>query len=423
MNEDFLYYLWKHQKFNFADLITVKGNRLEIIKTGQINTNSGPDFSEGHIKLDEISWYGQIEMHIKTSDWEEHNHQADPAYNNVVLHVVWEHDKEIVRQDGSTIPTVELKDKINPELLIRYNLLKEALDIIPCRNQAGKMKQIHAISMIERCTGKRLEKKAESILNLLSQNNGDLEETSFQLTMKYIGFKINAQPMEQLARMLPLRLLQKNVHQPKVVEALLLGQAGLLKDPKVNYSRELRALYDFYKVKYNLPSPLEPHLWKFMRMRPANFPTLRLAQMAAIIVNTPHFFDYYLHEDQFLKVKKMFQADPRDFWKTHYHFIKKIEPRNPSMGLQAINLLTINVIAPLRAAYAVYTDNYDYMESALNLLQQVSFEKNKIIKAYEGMDFPRNSAFDSQGRITLFEDYCKEKRCLSCDIGVALLKK
>ncbi|MGK7389786.1 MAG: DUF2851 family protein [Candidatus Cyclobacteriaceae bacterium M2_1C_046] len=422
MNEDFLYYLWKHQKFNIPDLITVNGHRLKIIKPGHLNTNSGPDFSEGHIKLDEISWYGQVEMHIKSSDWEEHNHQKDPAYNNVVLHVVWENDKEIVRQDGSTIPTLELKDKIDPDLLNRYNLLKEALDVIPCRNQQGKVNKIHVLSMIERCTGSRLEKKAQNVLTLLSQNKGDLEETAYQLTMKYLGFKINAQPMEQLARMLPLRLLQKNIHQQDVVEALLFGQAGLLKDPKEAYGKKLKDLYCFYKRKYSLPASLEPYLWKFMRMRPANFPTLRLAQIAAILVNTPYFFNKYLHEDQFSAFKQLFQATPSDFWHTHYHFIKEIAFRNPSMGLQAINLLVINVVAPLRAAYALYTDNYEYMESALNLLQQVPFEKNKIVKAYADMDFPDKSAFDSQGRITLFEDYCKEKRCLNCDIGVTLLK-
>lgn len=423
MNEDFLYYLWKHQKFDKNNLVTTSGNSFEVVKPGLQNSNSGPDFSEGHIKIDNISWYGQVEMHIRSSEWDDHNHQTDPAYNNVILHVVWENDKEILRQDGSAIPTIELKDRVNSETMSRYRLLKEALDIIPCRNQAKEVDQIHFISMLERCTGSRLKKKAEYINSLLDQSTGDWEETAYQLTLKYLGFKINAYPMEHLSRMIPLKTLKKNVHQQKTIEALLFGQAGLLYEPKDDYAKELKNLYDFNKIKYNLPEPLKGHLWKFMRMRPANFPTLRLAQFAAVIVKHPHLFNDYLHENNFIKFRDIFHTEPSAYWQKHYHFSSKVERRNASMGIQALNLLVINVVAPLRAAYAVYTDNYSFMDSASELLQRIPFEKNKVIKSYYDIPIPTQSAFDSQGALTLFEDYCKEKRCLNCDVGVSLLKK
>lgn len=422
MNEDLLYFVWKHQQFNKGSLTTVSGNNLSVIKPGLLNTDSGPDFSEAHIHLDEISWYGQVEIHVKASDWNLHQHQNDPAFNNVVLHVVWDNDQEVCRQDGSQMPTLELQNWVTKDLLSKYKLLKETLDPVPCKRQVRQVPEVKTLSMIERCTTERLEAKAMQILALLEKNKGDWEETAYQVTLKYLGFKTNSAPMEQLGKMLSYKLLKKNSNNQLAVEALIFGQAGLLNGSDDHYSKTLRTEYEFLRRKYDLQEPVKSHTWKFMRMRPANFPTLRLAQWAAIICNNPTFFDLYINELSMKTFRAYFQAVPSEYWMEHYHFNKKIKLRDARMGISSIYLLLINVVCPLRAAYSIKADDYRYMDDALSLLGKCPFEKNKYTRTFNELPFPNKSAFDSQGMITLFNNYCAMKKCLNCDIGTTLLQ-
>ena len=423
MAEDFIYFLWQYHQYSPDALITTDGKPLSVVHPGHRNSNSGPDFNEAHIKIGNMSWFGQVEMHIRSSDWFVHNHHTDPAYNNVILHVVWEHDAEVSRPDGTTMPAVELKSLVDRKLYHRYRQLQEALEPVPCSRQAGEIEQVKWFSMLDRCGVDRLKRKSVDILSLLQQCNDDWEETTYQLTLKYLGFKVNATPMEQLAKRLPYKILKKNAHQPQMVEALIFGQAGLLENGKNSFVKELSEHYSFGRRKYSLPDPVIPHLWKFMRMRPANFPTLRLAQFAAVVIHNPHLFSLFLNEKTYKVVEHRLRLPLAGFWNTHYHFQKEVNKYNPIIGKQAVQLLAVNIMAPLRAAYARYSGNQSYNDSAIDLLQQLPVEKNKVIKAFDQMPFSKSTAFDSQAMITLYDEFCSKKQCLNCDVGIGLMKK
>lgn len=422
MAEDFIYYLWQYHQYPPDKLKTTDGKALVVVHPGFRNNNSGPDYNEAHVKIDDMSWFGQVEMHIKSSDWLMHKHHTDPAYNNVVLHVVWEHDVEVSRPDDTSMPTIELKNIVDSRIYNRYRQLQEALEPVPCCRQFKDVEEIRWLSMLDRCAVDRLERKAIDILTILQDCNDDWEETTYRMTLKYLGFKVNATPMEQLAKKLPYKVLKKNIHQPAMVEALLFGQAGLLVKKNNEYVEGLMDEYSFGRKKYGLQDAVAPYLWKFMRMRPANFPTLRLAQFAAIVIGNPHLFSLFLNEREYKVIEKKLRLPLSEFWKNHYHFEKPVKAYNPVIGKQAVQVLAINVIAPLRAAYAQYVGEQSYMNSALNLLQQLPAERNKIIKAFDHVHFNKKTAFDSQAMINLYDKFCSEKQCLNCDIGIALMK-
>jgi hypothetical protein len=421
--EDFIYFLWQYHQYSPEKLKTTDGKSLVVVNPGFRNSDSGPDFNEAHVKIEDMSWFGQVEMHIRSSDWLLHKHHIDPAYNNVVLHVVWEHDEEVHRPDGTTMPTIVLNNIVDSRIYNRYRLLQEALEPVPCSGQTNDIEEIRWFSMLDRCAVERLERKAIDISTILQECNDDWEETTYRLTLKYLGFKVNATPMEQLSKKLPYKILKKNAHQPAMVEALLFGQAGLLGKRTNDYVKGLFHDYSFGRKKYTLQDPVVAHLWKFMRMRPANFPTLRLAQFAAIVIGNPHLFSLFLHEQEYKMIEERLRLPLSGFWNNHYHFDKSVRTYNPVIGKQAIQVLAVNVIAPLRAAYAQYVGDQSYMDSALNLLQQLPAERNKVIKAFDHIHFNKKTAFDSQAMINLYDKFCSQKQCLNCDIGIALMKK
>ncbi|MFN8346307.1 MAG: DUF2851 family protein [Spirosomataceae bacterium] len=425
MSEDFLYFLWQFQYFDTTDLQTTAGEALQTLAVGQRNTHAGPDFLNGRILIGGLEWAGNIEMHLRSSDWHRHTHTHDRAYDSVILHVVWENDTAIQRPDGTLVPTVALKSVTSRQLLYKYRSLTESKDIIPCAGQFAEAIDIQKRVMLDRALMQRLERKAEDVHQLLERNRGDWEETAYQLLAQNFGFKINAEPMLRLAQGVPLKVLQKHRDNLTQLEALLLGQSGMLPvlETKEEYVSTLRREYDFLAAKYGLQSQqLQAHEWKFLRLRPANFPTVRLAQLAALIQQQPSLFSLFVHSEPGKTLEAALRVKQSAYWQKHYQFHKEAAGRVAAVGKASAENIIVNTGVPLLVAYSQAKDNHLFLEKALEWLEQLPAEHNHITELWEKLDLKVKTAFDSQSVIELYTHFCTLKRCLHCSIGTTLLK-
>jgi hypothetical protein len=426
MKESFLHLIWKLQYFNKQNLITTQGENIHVLHPGILNHDSGPDFSNARIKIGDIEWYGNIEIHIKSSDWKLHHHHNDDAYNNVILHVTWNDDEPVRRDDGCLIPTIELKNKIDEKFILKYSLIINNKEEIPCLKHFSSVEEINKLSMLDKVIVERMQKKAGGVKELLIKNNNDWQETTFQVLAKNFGFKLNDEPFLRLARSLSLKSLLKHRDHLFQVEAILFGQAGLL-DGKLNdeYPKSLKKEYDFLSHKFvTTGKKLQKSEWKFLRIRPANFPTIRIAEFASLIYHQSAAFTSLLDFEKVGEVKEVFKVKVSDYWKDHYMFDKRSEKKSdPSgMGEESIYNIIINSIVPFLFCYAKEKDNELYIERALKFLEGIPAEKNKITRIWNDAGLSIKNAFDSQGSIELFNSYCKVKNCLNCDIGVSIIK-
>jgi hypothetical protein len=420
MKERLLQYIWQFQHFNKNELTTVDGEPLQIIHHGSFNTNQGADFSEAKIKIAKTTWAGNIELHIKSSDWNLHNHSVDKNYGNVILHVVWQHDKEI-NIAGNNLPTLELQSRISKLLLNKYEELMNATSFIPCENHAHTINQLTLLSWKQRLLAERLEYKSTIIFSFLKQNNFHWEETFWWLIAKNFGIKVNADAFEKIARSLSINILAKHKNQIHQLEALLFGQAGLLeKEFNEEYPRMLQKEYQFYKKKYKLEQP-QLQLF-FLRMRPANFPTLRLAQLAMLISNSTHLFSKVKESYSISEIKKLLEVTANDYWHYHYVFDETSAFKKKKLGAQMINNILINTIIPILFTYGFHHNDQQYKDKAIAWLEDISPETNVITKGFEALTFSNKNSFDSQAYIQLKNEYCNNKRCLECAVGNALLK-
>jgi Protein of unknown function (DUF2851) len=424
MNESFLHYVWQFQYFNKLNLRTTEDEDVQVIKPGILNTDAGPDFSQAKIKIGAMEWAGAVEIHIKASEWNDHKHHQDKAYDNVVLHVVWQNDKPVVRHDQSLIPTVELRGRVEEALLLQYRKLVNSSFTIPCSKSMSSVPEVIKLSMLDKSVLHRMEKKAQEILNLLKQNVGDWEETAYQTIAKNFGFKVNSESFLHLARVLPFKIIRKHLSHPFQVEALLFGHAGFLeREFKDDYYERLKREYQILSVKYQLAdSQLKPSEWRFLRLRPANFPTLRLAQFADLLLKQPNLFSAIRNAENYISVLRLFQIDQSDYWKKHYRFGMPAKSDVPTMGETSHDTLIINSVVPLLVAYAKQHDDQMLMDRAMNILQSISSEKNKILNAWSDLGWNVKNAFDSQGLIELYNSFCTPRQCLNCSIGTFLLK-
>jgi hypothetical protein len=424
MTESFLYYIWQFQYLDKKDLQTEQKESISIFRPGLLNTHSGPDFSQAKIRIEEIDWVGNVEIHLKSSDWMLHNHDSDPAYDNVILHVVWEADAEIRRTDGSLIPTLQLKAKVDEQLIKVYKKLMSNSSSIPCEKSFKSIGPLIKISMLDKAALQRMEFKANAVLNLLASNNGDWEETTYQLVAKNFGFKVNSDSFLQLSNILPFRILQKHASTLLQVEALLFGQAGLLETKtKDEYLAKLFQEYVFLSKKYSLyENRLNPSQWKFLRLRPANFPTLRLAQLASILVAKKNLFSAFVEADTYQKAINIFDSSVSDYWHTHYHFAKKSKGTVPSLGESAKQNALINTMVPILVAYGKSLDQHSYLDRAIEILQAIPAEKNKITRLWSTLGISVKTAFDSQALIEQFNNNCQKRQCLNCVVGASLIK-
>lgn len=423
MTESFLHYCWQFQYFNRAGLATTEGNTVSIFDPGQHNMHAGPDFFQARIKIGDLEWVGSVEIHILSSGWADHKHSKDKMYENVILHVVWKDDKPVKRTDDSLLPTLELKDRIPEDLLLHYKQLIYNPAPIPCSAVFDRVDYVQKLSMLDKVLIERLEFKGELILKMLQRNNNDWAETAYQQLMKNFGFKVNTEPFQQLSLSLPFKVLLRHSDKIEHVEALLFGQAGFLdKDNSEPYYRMLQREYDLLSKKYRLrEKQLIREQWRFLRLRPANFPTLRIAQIASFIHRRKNFFSSILSAESGKVLKDIFHTRQSDYWMHHYHFFKMQDHEIATLGDASIDNLIINSVVPLLVAYGKSKNNLVHVHRAMDILQSLHAESNMITKRWKDLGLQIRSAFDSQAAVQLYNNFCVKRRCLDCTIGVSII--
>jgi hypothetical protein len=422
MKEDILQYIWKFQYFNNSGLLSTSGDPILIIHPGMHNTNQGPDFTEAKIKINDTLWAGNVELHINSSDWNRHNHSADNNYNNIILHIVWNHDVEIRNANGINLPTLELQSRVSKLLLDKYQQLMETPQFIPCEKLKHNLSDLSLTGWKQRLAAERLIMKSENILNILKETGYHWEETFWWLIAANFGLKVNSRMFAKIAQSLPLPVLAKHKNSILQVEALLFGQAGLLgKEFKEKYPAMLKREYEFYQKKYKL-KPVDGELF-FLRMRPANFPTLRLAQLAMLIHNSEHLFSKIKETDSVDDIKKMLSLEANDYWNYHYVFDEETDYKVKRLGKQMTNNIIINTIVPIIFSYGLYLNEETYKDKAIKWLEEIPTEKNTITKGFEKLKYNIKTAFDSQAFIQLKNEYCMHKLCLQCAIANSILNK
>ncbi len=428
MTEKLLQFIWQFQYFNKSELATTMGEPVGILFAGLINTNQGPDFSDAKIKIGTTTWAGTAELHIKTSDWNRHHHQTDKNYRNVILHVVWEDDGgsrnsvPVTTEQSSVIPVLELKDRVSKILLQRYEELMNSSSFIPCEKTISTVKAITWKSWKERLLVERLLRKAAIVETYLQQNNFHWEETFWWMLARNFGLKVNAEAFEAVARSMSIPILAKHKNQVNQLEALLFGQAGLLEGNfNEDYPGLLQREYKFLKKKYKLKPIHQP--FHFLRMRPGNFPTIRLAQLAMLITLSIHLFSKVKDINSVKELKELFDVTANDYWHYHYRFDEASAFKKKSLGATMIDNIIINTVAPVLFAYGNYHNEIKYKEKALKWLEQTAAESNSITKGFQQWGIENINAFDSQGLIELKNEYCNNKRCLECGVGNAILKQ
>jgi hypothetical protein len=424
MQEQFLHYVWNTRSFDQKDLLTTENQTITIEYPGHHNEDAGPDFLEAKIKIDGVMWAGSIEMHLKSSYWHQHRHSQDPAYENVILHVVWEDDQAITYPEGNAIPCLVLPTYVDPTLLDRYDTLLHQIGDIPCQYAIPGVLPIIQRGMLEKAAVERLHAKASEVIGLVNHLNQDWEETCYRLTLAAFGMKVNKKSMERLAETLPFKWIKKHTDRPIMIESLLFGQAGLLDQKEEAYCQELTQHFEFLRHKYNLASSLHRPQWKFSRLRPANFPTIRLAQAAAFFAQHPLLFDNILHMDELKPVSQLFRVETNEYWQHHYDFGKPFaKSGSTKIGLSMVHHLIINVFAPVLVAASRYFDKPEYLDKAMTWLENVPAESNKITRKFGSVGIEPSHSLDSQGCLSLYYEYCLKKNCLRCNIGASILRQ
>ncbi len=419
MSEELIYYIWQHRLFDHGALLTREGEAIEIMMPGQRNNDAGPDFTNARIRIGDTLWAGNVEIHQKSSDWLYHKHQYDPSFANIILHVVYEDDKAGVT--GS--PTLELKGRIQESLLSRYHYLLNNTQWIPCEKMLRDVDEFTFTLCLERMVIERLEQKTLAIEALLTRSVNSWEETMYQLTARGFGLKVNREPFELLACSLPLNIIAKQKLDLGSIEALLFGQAGMLNDqPLDEYQAKLQREYRYLQHKYQL-RPIQSHSWKFMRLRPPSFPTVRLAQFAMLLHRSVHLFSKVLEIKGLDDIEELFKVSTSEYWETHYTFGKESPRKVKELGSETLHLLVINTIAPILFTYARHKGDMDLQDRALEWLEQIKAEQNEITKHWADLGRKSKSAYESQALIQLKNEHCDHKKCLNCAIGNNLLRK
>ncbi|MCF8298788.1 MAG: DUF2851 family protein [Saprospiraceae bacterium] len=421
MTEEFLHYLWKYNLID-KNLKLQSGEDVIIVNQGEHNTDSGPDFFNAKVRIGETLWAGNVEIHINSSDWIRHNHSNDKAYDNIILHVVFNHDLDLYRINNELIPVVELKDKFNKKLLEKYKEFIFSKTWIPCVNQISSVDTFTISNWLERIMIERLERKSQMISDTLGLCNNNWEQTFYQSLARNFGFNTNSEAFELLAKSLPIQIIAKHKSNIFQIEALLFGQAGLLeKKFKDEYAQKLKTEYNFLKKKYLL-NPIDGHLWKFLRLRPSNFPTIRIAQFADLLYKSSALFSKVIESRSLLELRELFNLQTTVYWEDHYNFDKTSTKRIKKFGDNAVNLILINTVIPFLFVYGRYKHNDSYSERLMNFLNEIPNETNAIIKKWNSIGLKTASALESQALLELKNNYCNRKRCLECSIGNKILR-
>jgi hypothetical protein len=421
MTEDLLHFIWKFQLFN-KQLKTVSGQAIEVIHPGSYNTNAGPDFFNAKIKIGETLWAGNVEIHVKSSDYIKHQHHQDKAYQNIILHVVYENDTH--QQEEANFPVLEIRNYFSNQIAEIYHQFLQSKTWIPCENNLKNVSQLNITSWLQRLAVERIERKAKETKQLLLQFNKDWEHVFFIQLAKAFGFKVNTAAFELWAKSLPYHLLLKHRNNSLQVEALIFGQAGFLEDDfsDDSYYIALKNEYAFLRTKYHL-KPIDKHLWKFLRLRPRNFPTIRLAQLAEIIKKQANLFSAFIEAENIQSLIKLLNVQVAEYWQNHFEFGKDSTPLKKTLGLKSAHSIIINAIVPILFAYSNYSGKEELKEKAIEFLEHIEPEKNSIINNWMELGIKPQSALESQALLELKNEYCSQKKCLNCSIGNAILKQ
>lgn len=420
MKEEFLHYLWKYSLYDTDRLFDNENNKIVVLHPGDYNHDSGPDFFNARISLAGTVWAGNVEIHTKSSHFDIHGHQFDPAFNNVILHVVGDNDKRVFNSKGEELLTAKIF--FDPALLEKYEVLVNNPHTIACQDEIRKVDPILVRHWLNSLLIERLQGKSEAILKILAATGNDWDETFYRLLSRYFGFRVNTEPFEMLAAALPFRIIRKHSDNVFQIEALLFGTAGLLdaglfkEALSDEYYKNLFKEYSILSAKYSL-QPLHGWLWKFSRLRPSNFPTVRLSQLAVMLSVSGGLFSRVTEAMDIKGIRELFEVSATEYWDDHFVFGKKSARVIKNTGSQAIDIFLINAVIPVIFVYGKERAYQDIVERALSFMDQVPPEENVIVREWDDAGIFAESAFYTQALIQLRNEYCKKRKCLNCRIG------
>jgi hypothetical protein len=420
MTEEFIQFIWKYGLFDRTGLFSDSGDEIQVISLGEHNGDSGPDFLNARLKIGSTTWAGNVEIHLRSSDWYMHGHHEDRAYDSVILHVVYQHNQSVSRSNGETISTLVLP--CNEKLVVNYRQLLAQKGMIPCQDRIRQVEPLLLDCWLSSLVVERLCKKTAHIAEYLRHNKGNWEEAFYFSLARSFGFGLNASPFELMARSVPLAILNRHRNNPLQVEAILMGQAGFLNEGRIfpEYYAALRSEYIYLQKKYKL-KPVESHLWKFLRLRPVNFPTLRLAQFANLVQQSEGLFSRVLACHDLQELKRFFTLQASAFWNSHYTFEKTSKACVKTLGGDAFNSLAINTVVPFLFIYGSMNGQEETKNKALDWLNDIPAESNRITRKWNLAGIRASSAFYSQALLQLYGDYCNQRHCLSCSVGTNLI--
>ena len=419
--EGLLQYIWQHKLWLSEDMVTNDGRRVRVIDPGLLNTDAGPDFFNAKVEIDGHLWVGNVEIHVRASDWKRHHHDEDPAYDSVILHVVEKDDAPVHRINGELIPQVELR--VSPRFNECYDRLINATVELPCAARIKEVPQLTVTEWIEALAFERLHGKVDRVRELYDRYNGSWEDICYVMLARTLGFGINNDAFERLARVTPLRLLHKHSDSILQVEALLFGQAGLLNGAhdSETYYQQLTREYAFLANKFSL-RPIEGSAWRLFRSRPQNFPYRRIALLAQFVHGGFNLMNDILDAaGDTSALRELFDIELSGYWATHYSFGKPSPSAGRALSSGSIDIVLINVVAPLYYARGEMTDDYTMTDRAIELLEDLRPERNSIVTMFQNAGIRCDNALTSQALIQLRRNYCEARKCIYCRIGHRLL--
>lgn len=424
MKEEFLHFLWKYSLYDKEKLLDNEGKRITVIHPGDYNRDAGPDFFNARISIAGTLWAGNVEIHTRSSHFDIHGHQHDPVFDNVILHIVAEYDRRVFNSRGEELLTSKIT--FNPSLYEKYLNLVNNPCTIACEDEIGRYDPVLFQHWLSNLVAERLQSKSEMILRILSETGNDWEETFYRLLSRYFGFRVNTEPFEMLARALPFRIIRKHADSRFQIESLLYGSAGMLREGLFKealsdqYYKDLIKEYKILSVKYSL-QPLHGWIWKFSRLRPSNFPTIRISQLAGMLTVAGGLFSSMLEVKDIKQLKELFEVTASAYWDDHYMFGARKNGISKRTGSQATDIFLINAVIPLLFVYGKSRGCDEYCSRALSLLNQIEAERNTIISEWSVAGIDAKSAFSSQALIQLRDNYCRKRRCLDCRVGFRLI--
>jgi len=424
MKEEFLHYLWKYSLYDPGSLLDNENKKIVVINPGEYNRDSGPDFFNARIFIGGTEWAGNVEIHTRASHFINHGHNSDHAFDNVILHVVVENDKRVFNSKGEELLTVEIK--YNQVFYEKYLDLVNNPCVIACQNEISKLDSFYVRHWLHSLLVERLQGKSYAITKIFSQTGSDWDETFYRILTRYFGFRVNTEPFEMLAASLPFRIIRKHADNRFQIEAMLFGTAGLLEEGLFKdavsdkYYKELIKEFRILSAKYSLV-PIHGWLWKFSRLRPVNFPTVRISQLSALLSTAGGLFSRTLEAADIRQLKDLFGVAASAYWDDHYVFGKKSKTVSKNTGVQATDIFLINAVIPLIFVYGRFHDNSDVCEKALTFMEEIGPEENYVTRDWKSAGVEAESAFYTQALLQLTDEYCKKRRCLECRIGCKLI--